>query len=299
MRLWTGCFGMVTGAVDTRPDRRSFSTLLPTFVGVRASWPHVIESVSGPGCELVAESAGVSFLQSGEVAQLPCAVASGLDWSTWDSVRVPASHVGMPNFVGTVVTPCGGERRAMWVESLNERNHLLDLLVTRGVTDVLTQPLRLEWQFERGVREHTPDFLVRSADGLTSLVDVTRVSVVENSAALAVFVLTAASAAAMGWGYELRTEMPPQRARNLRFVWSHRAGALQPSEGRVLAGLSWPVSLGELADQLGGGARGRDRVRELVGAGALWVDLNLPWSDRLLVHRMAPSREVTPWVVPV
>lgn len=164
----------------------------------------------------------------------------------------------------------------MWCESFNELTHLRDLLLTRQPTQVATQPLRLEWVMPSGIRSHVPDFLLRGADGGMLLVDVTTKTKLDDPRLKAILGLTAATAKASGWCYEVRTEMPAQRVRNLNFL---HAGRHDTSQDRLAASRQLRQNTEELdiqraSELLGGPPQGFVRLWDLVAHGHVHVGLD-------------------------
>lgn len=243
-------------SVRTRPvssPRRggSFVSQLPEVPGIRCPWDIAARAVADDAlCTRVSETTVVAFIRrhSSTATMLMVREAKELRPGQLESVRVPSAHVGMPNYIGVLVVPQaqGGSCRGVWYESFNEMHHLLDLIVDGIVLDVVTQPLRFEWRFPKaGVREHTPDFLV-VAHGRVTLVDVTRAEkLAEDPATLTIFALTAETCRRLGWGYEVRTELPVQRCRNLRFLAGFRNSPGLRSVPASATSMS-PATVGEL-----------------------------------------------------
>ncbi len=233
------------------------------------------------------QSGGVRFASRLKPAVLACA-------------RQPSSHVGMPNYVGLVQVPAiNGERRSTWFESLNEWHHFMDVQLTRPVVSMVAQPARVVWRFSRGIREHWPDALVEVEGGRRILIDVTRRQRLDEAKALAIFTLTAETAAAAGWEYQVRTEMPPQRARNLRWLWAHRCEDVPAGWNELVASRpSEPCTVDDAAQQLGGGPVGWTRLWRLVAHQMAWLDLNRPLTLASEVRWHNPSGKDQPsWIV--
>lgn len=88
-------------------------------------------------------------------------------------------------------------------ESLTEARLLLVLDFAGGVTDVLSQPLRLQFSTTNGPRTHTPDFLVDTYSGRW-LIDVRPADLIGDDAEVA-FAAAATVAERLGWGYAVVT----------------------------------------------------------------------------------------------
>ncbi len=291
----------VDGRVRSSRRGRSFVSLLPDMPGIRCPWDLAAKVVSDDDrCRAVAESAMVSFVRRGGSASTCLAVSRATDLlpTMLELVRVPSSHVGMPNYIGVTVVPDGpGLRRGVWFESFNELHHLLDLMIDGGSRSVVTQPAPFEWCFPKGgVREHTPDILVTDADERPVLVDVTRAQkVTDDAALLTILALTAATCAALGWGYEVRTELPPQRCRNLRFLAGFRDEL--PAATEVLEAVRSASRFDELERALGGGDS-RAKALRAVANGAVHLDLDQGIAPHSAVST-APVISARPWLVPL
>jgi len=165
----------VETAVSVKSPRRGgqFVSFLPDSPLRRCPWDVVEQHTCDDALRRqVAGSATLGFLRrgSGSPSFLPVGRAAQLRPAMLDGCRMPASHQGMPNFIGIVVVPdLDGRRRPVWFESFNELTHLLDLIIESGVAAVATQPFRLQWTLARAGRplhrSHRPSVrLRRSAD---------------------------------------------------------------------------------------------------------------------------------------
>lgn len=212
-------------------------------------------------------------------------------------VRRPASHKGKSSFAGRLPVPTRiHEVRAVWFESLNEYHHYLDLLLTRPVVAMASQPLEISWSTVDGSRAHVPDAVIEETDGSRTLIDITTADKLFDPRVMTVFQLTDATAAAMGWRYELRTELPPQREHNLRFVWAHRTSPDRTAELRELVSRAvLPQSVRQLARTLGADVK-PNMVWSAVAAGCLGVDLDRPLREDTQITRSQPTRR-PPWLV--
>ena len=88
-------------------------------------------------------------------------------------------------------------------ESLAEARLLLMLDFAGGVSEVLSQPMRLRFAAGDGAREHIPDFLADTAVGRW-LINVRPADRIEPADEIA-FAATARVAAKLGWGYAVVT----------------------------------------------------------------------------------------------
>lgn len=295
------------GAVSHRRGTRV--SYLPVLQGPRAPWEEVL-AVSQDRDALVAAGGAAwastrcapcdgrdPVLHRHEVADLADCRVSALA-----SVRRPASYQGMANSIGRMCLPSlHVDGHAGWYESRNEQDNYRDLLVTRAVVDMSTQAMRLEWVLPGGVRSHVPDAVYRSRDGVVTVLDVTRRARLEDPRLMAVLLLTRATADALGWRYEVRTELAPQHRRNVSFVYSHRH-----VPDRLPA--DWQTRLQELAPttQLWAAAAALGTrtapsyaaVFHLVARRHLFIDLRNPvTADALVSTRPLPPRS-TPCLPP-
>jgi hypothetical protein len=141
-------------------------------------------------------------------------------------VRRPPSYVGKSNYAGRMPVPTvAHSSRGVWFESFNEMYHYRDLLITRPVAQMSSQPMEITWQFPQGMRTHIPDCVFQSATGERVLVDVTTKERLDDPRARAIFRLSDATASALNWKYELRTELPAQHQRNISFLWAYRSAS--------------------------------------------------------------------------
>lgn len=280
---------VVQPTVPHRIGRRT--NFIPALEGRPAKWAEVLDTAADPG--RLAEVSGravATILRAGPSGDLTVETADlsvlrNLSPDDLFTVRRPASHQGMTNYISRVVVP--SERhaaRAVWCESFNELAHLRDILI-RQPAQVSTQSLRLEWVLPSGVRSHIPDFLVQSEDGRTVLVDVTTTTKFDDPRLKAILRLTSATATVLGWGYEVRTELPPQRVRNLNFLHAcaHDVEQDRPTARRQLRQSSGPVDVQRACEVLGGGARGYMRLWDLLAHGHAHVDLDRPIDRDTLV----------------
>jgi len=127
-----------------------------------------------------------------------------------------------------------------------------------------------------GVRGHIPDFLLRDIGGRMLLVDVTTASKLDDPRLRALLQLTAATAAVLGWEYQVRTELPPQRARNLNFLHAGRKDTVQDrlAAARALRHESGPIDVQRGSELLGGGGQGFVRLWDLVAHGHAHICLD-------------------------
>lgn len=260
---------------------------LPRTTGPATPWAQVVATANGPDLEETARQARVTIrrrhpdLPAVTVATLSIADASVLGPDDLADVRRPASYKGMTNYIGRMPLPSGRGREGHggWFESRNEQHHYRSLSISRPITAMSTQAMRIEWVIDGAVRTHVPDALYTTADGATTLVDVTRRARLEDPRAVAIFRLAHATAKALGWAYELRGELTPQHIRNVSFIYSHRFApdGLPDDWDRRRRQLPYSLSLAEAADAFG--RRGRPcyaSALHLVATRRLFMGLETP-----------------------
>lgn len=215
---------------------------LPRAQGAAAPWPDVIAAALDPGrAEAVAAGASVVIRTHSatrvnpDVHSLSVDKACGLSPDDLLEVRRPVSYEGMANYIGRMSLPTRLEdpdhQHAGWFESRNEQETYRELLMTRPITAMATQPMRIEWPFPGGARSHVPDAVYATTDGRITLLDVTRRARLMTPEAVAIFRLTSATAAALGWSYQVRVEFEPQHQRNVAAVWA--CGRARPDHAAV------------------------------------------------------------------
>lgn len=272
--------------VAHRGGRRT--SFIPPLTGPRAPWDAALRTLNDPiqRGDIAARARatirwltteGQSIVRGVSLQELGDLVPDELL-----AVRRPPSFVGQQNYISVMAAPTrSGEPRAVWCESFAELAHARDLLLGYDVEQFVTQPFRLEWTFPTGgLRVHVPDLLIRTRDQQVLVVDVSTQQRVANPKARAMFALTHATCEALGWRYELRTKMSPQRVRNVQFVYSFCA--LEPVRSQhwrhVLHGLNGGLTIHRLAIALGAGAwmAGLPGVWWLLARGAVSANLSDP-----------------------
>lgn len=270
-------------AVPHRLGRRT--NFIPSLEGRPAKWAQVTDIAADPTERATVAAATTSTLLTIGADGQPCVATADVDSlkplvpDQLLPVRRPASHKGMTNYISRAVVPTEvHEARAVWCESFNELSHLRDLLITRQPTQVTTQPFRLEWVIAAGVRGHVPDFLLREADGRMLLVDVTTTSKLKDPRLRAILQLTAATTRAAGWDYQVRSELPVQRVRNLNFLHAGRRDTIQDrlAATRQLRQAHGPVDVQRASEILGGPPQGFGRLWDLVAQGQVHIGLDSP-----------------------
>jgi len=112
-------------------------------------------------------------------------------------------------------------RRHVGFESWVERDQLMALDFDRSVVGVSSQPFWLTLDCGPDRRRHVPDYFARLRDGSAVVIDVRPDERVKPQDA-AVFAATAASCAAVGWGYRRVGVPDPVFTANLRWLAGYR-----------------------------------------------------------------------------
>lgn len=306
MRGWGQGVTSAAGTTSHRIGRRT--SLIPSARGRSSTLTDLLGTAADDKkCSAVAESASfaVALLEPGRSRPVASIVGASemraLDPDQLHMVRRPPSYQGMRNYIGRLSFPGADGGRAVWFESLNELSHWRDLLVNHRVTQMSTQPLRVDWSLTTGRRSHVPDALLRLRDGTTMLVDITTMETVQKPRALAAFILTAATATALGWAYQLRSELPAQRVLNTSSVWAcrHADPAVHQSLLARAVTVGLPARLDQVAQQLTDLAPGLWAVQHLVAHGALGLDLNSALQLSSTVHEQMPTLGRPAWLIDV
>lgn len=165
-------------------------------------------------------------------------------------------------------------------ESMAEQRSLLALDFAASVTEVLSQPFRLRYGTGSGWRQHVPDFLAVTADGVL-VVDVRpgdRVGAEDRGA----FAATAEAALTAGWRYLVVTGWRAHVMGNLDAVSAQRrrladpTGIQQELVTKVGAG---PKAFGELVAATSVPALARAHALHLIWHRRLGIDLAEPLND--------------------
>lgn len=293
----------VAVAAPHRRGRRS--SLIPPLLGVRSPWSEVLLTAADSDSSGKVGSAARFTVRrlidamAPTVHEVDLSAAAGLVPDELAEVRRPAFHTGMSSYAGLVNVPTqAGSSRLVWFESFNELSHYQDLLLLARPTQFATQPMRIAWVLPGGIRTHVPDALVLTGDDQMVLIDITTREKVRDPEVLAVFALTAATAAGAGWDYRLLTELPSQRARNLSFLRACRHPRPLPHDlTRVLAAQQWPCQAERLAGVLGHGAEGRGLLWHLLATTRLFTDLNRALTPDSLIHPHHLPDRTPSWLV--
>lgn len=232
---------------------------------------------------------------SGQAAMLPAQIGD-FEVAALLPTRRPPSFKDMRSYIGRASVTVDAGTTPVWFESLNELSHIRDIAMTNDLVAMASQPALVTWDLGDGVRHHYPDLLHVDRSGLVVLTDVTRSAKLTKPSALAQFVLTSATARAAGWRYEVRTEMPAQRVRNIAHLHACRFGSLEES-ARHLESIregGLPRQLHQIVRNAGGAATTVD-ILHLVATKRLFLDLDQPITEATMI-REQPNLETPPWL---
>ncbi len=174
-------------------------------------------------------------------------------------------------------------------ESLEEMR-LLVALDFLGVSEVLSQPFRLDFEHEGGQSWHIPDFLAMIGGGMW-LLDVRPMELIRDEDALK-FAAARETAAACGWRYSVVAGWRPH-------VWGvldHLSSRRRPTRDllgmrdQLLAAISsqegQEMTFSELANATSVPSVGRANIVRLLWQRELGVDLGSPLRDSSLIWRV-------------
>jgi hypothetical protein len=170
-------------------------------------------------------------------------------------------------------------------ESLEEQRLLLALDFLGQVTDVLSQPFRLEFQSADGRGQHIPDFLAVFGDGGRWLFDVRPGRLVKDEDAVR-FAAAAEAALASGWRYSVVAGWRPHAISVLDALSAQRRELEDPLglQAELLEGmLPGAVSFGELVAGTSLPVVARAHALHLLWHRRLGIDLSRPLEDDCLV----------------
>lgn len=177
----------------------------------------------------------------------------------------------------------------VWHESLLERYSLLSVDFNSDIVAVASQPMKMT--FPDGT-EHYPDFIVLQSNYRQVVYDVKPAHKIRDKVRRQ-FENTAAACKAVGWGYQVLSDLDPTVRSNIEHLALFRQHYFSPSPGarsRLMDALTEPMTLREAAaamrHELPNGALGA--LKHLAWTGELALDLTTPLSKQSLI-RKAPS----------
>jgi hypothetical protein len=173
-------------------------------------------------------------------------------------------------------------------ESLEEQRFLLAVDFAGGVTQVVSQPLRLRAATKAGWREHIPDFLAVTGHGVW-LIDVRPRALIKDDDRV-LFAAAAEAALAAGWRYAVICGWRPHVMATLDMLSSQRrplADRLGLGPQLLAAAGEGPVSFDELAGATSCPAVARAHALHLIWHRRLGIDLAEPLTGRAMVWAAA------------
>jgi hypothetical protein len=166
-------------------------------------------------------------------------------------------------------------------ESLEEQRFLLALDFAGGVTGVVSQPFRLRAGTRAGWREHVPDFLAFTRDGVL-LADVRPRDLIKDDDGV-LFAAAAEAALAAGWGYSVACGWRPHVMATLDMLSSQRrpmADPLRLVPQLLAAAGAGPMGFDDLAGATTCPAVARAHALHLIWHRWLGIDLAAPLTGR-------------------
>lgn len=216
--------------------------------------------------------------------RVPLARAAGVRFEDGRPVREFPSYRGQRNYPGLYWSATGGTH--VGYESWLERDHAMALDFAPTVTALVSQPLWLFWENERGKSvSHAPDYFVRRADGSVLLVD-SRPENRRPARDLAKFAATERACAEIGWDYALWGELDPVESANLRWLAGYRNPRCFNVEvaARLREFFAAPGQLMEGAEEVGDPIAVLPVLFHLMWRQELLCDLSVLLGDRTVVR---------------
>ncbi|WP_080772825.1 TnsA-like heteromeric transposase endonuclease subunit [Mycobacterium avium] len=162
-------------------------------------------------------AAEIEFKTSAGRARMPLSECATADFiAECSPVRRFPSFVGQSNYPGWWWFST--TRQHVGYESWLERDHVMAMDADPAVTGVASQPFRFHWS---DGKIHTPDYFVRTDDGLVRIVDV-RIDDRITEADAATFERSAQACRSVGWAYQRVGALNEVLAANLRWLSGYR-----------------------------------------------------------------------------
>ncbi len=203
-------------------------------------------------------------------------------------VRTPPAYRGQRNLIGFAWS--GKAQRSLLFESRLEMSHLLRLDRDGAVVSMATQPFRIVFRRGNVTSWAVPDIFCRLTDGTGRVVECKRAEALANPKVAARIEGAKAACEALGFRYEVATELPAVYAANLRWLAGFRRDLYDPESvsERILDRLRvGPATLAELFS-LGEPSITRPVVFGLLWTGHAHTDLSL----RLTASSVATAGEL-------
>lgn len=206
-------------------------------------------------------------------------------------VREFPSHRGQRNYPGLYWSATLGTH--VGYESWLERDHLMALDFDPQVSALVSQPLWLFWEDERGKTvSHAPDYFVRRADDSVLLVD-SRPEERLPARDMAKFEATRRALVETGWSYALWGERERVEAVNLRWLAGYRHPRCFRAEvaGRLREFFAGPGPLMEGGEAAGDPIAVLPLLFHLLWRQELVTDMSVLLGDRSVVRLAVEEAE--------
>ncbi|MFC8129506.1 TnsA-like heteromeric transposase endonuclease subunit [Streptomyces sp. NPDC057302] len=216
--------------------------------------------------------------------RVPLVRAAKVPFEDGRPVREFPSYRGQRNYPGLYWSATLGTH--VGYESWLERDHLMALDFDPQVSALVSQPLWLFWEDERGKTvSHAPDYFVRRADKSVLLVD-SRPEERRPARDMSKFDATRRACVEVGWSYALWGELDQVEAVNLRWLAGYRHPRCFRVEvaGRLREFFAGPGLLMEGAEAVGDPIAVLPVLFHLLWRQELVTDLSVLLGDRSVVQ---------------
>lgn len=205
----------------------------------------------------------------------------------WRSFR---SHRGQRHYSGAYWSATTGGH--VGYESRLELARLLFADMDPRVAWVVAQPFRMVVEINGKQRSHVPDYLLSTADGSFTVVDVKPSRRLDDPAVRFTFDWAREIAADCSWGFEVFSEPDPVLLGNVRFLAGYRRGWLFEADPVAAAedAVADGVTIGEAERALAlsfDPRLTRPVLMHLLWSGRLRTDLTTPLSSTHVVERVS------------
>lgn len=205
----------------------------------------------------------------------------------WRSFR---SHRGQRHYSGAYWSATTGGH--VGYESRLELARLLFADMDPRVAWVVVQPFRMVVEINGKQRSHVPDYLLSTADGSFTVVDVKPSRRLDDPAVRFTFDWAREIAADCSWGFEVFSEPDPVLLGNVRFLAGYRRGWLFEADPVAAAedAVADGVTIGEAERALAlsfDPRLTRPVLMHLLWSGRLRTDLTTPLSSTHVLERVS------------
>jgi hypothetical protein len=177
--------------------------------------------------------------------------------------------------------------RHVWHESLLEASILSWLDLHEDIIAIASQPMKMTFP---DATFHYPDFIAMHSDNRQVVYDIKPTSRMTDKV-FTQFANTHEACKQVGWGYEVRSELPKQVEINLAWVGGFRHPGYHPGQNATAQLLSSLTDTSTIADAIEGigitsAPHARSAIYHLVSARVLALDLTQPLSDSTPVKKV-------------